>query len=84
MNVKCMLEVVANHALFHTEDRNAGLCNPFENISATGEQSHDMLNFRQIGQAGVYQAFECAKYSCTSAVHIFLISGSETASKGGR
>lgn len=51
-----MLEVVAKHGLFHSEDKNAGLCNPFKNVSATGEQSHDMLNFRQIGQAG-YEAY---------------------------
>ena len=52
VNVERILEVVANHGLFHKEDKNAGLCNAFKSIQATGEQTHDMLNFRHIGQAG--------------------------------
>ena len=51
VNVNCMLEVVAKHGLFHSEDKSVGLCNPFKNVRETGEQSHGMLNFRQISQA---------------------------------
>ena len=56
VNVEHILEVIANHGLFHREDQNAGLCNVFIGRKATSEQAHDMLNFRPIGQAG-YEAF---------------------------
>lgn len=56
VNVERIIEVIANHGLFHREDQNAGLCNVFIGLKATNEQAHDMLNFRPFGQAG-FEAF---------------------------
>ena len=49
-NVKVQVETIQSSSLFETTIKNRGLFNPFTNQKATQQQSHDLLNFRQIGQ----------------------------------
>ena len=44
------VETIQSSSLFETTIKNRGLFNPFTNQKATQQQSHDLLNFRQIGQ----------------------------------
>ena len=44
------VETIQSSSLFETTIINRGLFNPFTNQKATQQQSHDLLNFRQIGQ----------------------------------
>ena len=55
-----MLQVIVNHGLFHKDDNNVGLYNAFKGLKATNEQAHDLLNFREIGQA-VHEAYVKSK-----------------------
>lgn len=51
-NIKAMLDGILQHGMFHECDENQGLWNIFTDYKATAEQSHDMLNYREIGQVG--------------------------------
>ena len=55
-----MLVAISSHGLFHNAKKNNGLWNFLELQKATGEQSHDLLNFREISQVG-YETFVLTK-----------------------
>ena len=46
-----MLDAIAAHGMFHSEGENRGLWNFHESKQANSEQTHDLLQFRSIGQA---------------------------------
>ena len=49
-NIIAMMEMTITHQLLPPSLlSNRGLFNPFSNIRATPEQSHDLLNYRDIG-----------------------------------
>ena len=56
VNVKRMMEAITNHGLFHTAEENKGLWNFLQSQKASSEKAHDLLKFREIGQAG-HEAF---------------------------
>ena len=56
-NIKAMLDGILQHGMFHECDENQGLWNIFTDYKATAEQSHDMLNYREIGQVGFETRF---------------------------
>lgn len=58
VNVQRMCTSIVNHGMFHNANGNQGLWNILEGKKATEEQSHDLLNFRAIGQRGLEQFIE--------------------------
>ena len=60
LNVERMLQCISNHRLFHNTEENNGLWNFLCSQKASSEQAHDLLNFREIGQAG-FGSFVLAK-----------------------
>ena len=60
LNVKRMLEAISKHGLFHKAEENNGLWNFLTAQRASSEQAHDLLQFREIGQAG-YEALISSK-----------------------
>jgi len=50
-NIQRMLDAIAAHGMFHSECENEGLWNFLESKQANSEQTHDLLQFRHIGQA---------------------------------
>uniref|UniRef100_A0A1X7UL74 Uncharacterized protein n=2 Tax=Amphimedon queenslandica TaxID=400682 RepID=A0A1X7UL74_AMPQE len=49
-NIKSMTELIENFQLLPSSlESNRGLFNPFSKVHATAEQSHDLLNYRDIG-----------------------------------
>ena len=65
--------MITAHGLFYKETENNGLWNVFKGVKATNEQTHDLLNFREI-VIHTKQASEFAQHSCSSmpqkALHI--------------
>ena len=55
-----MLEAISKHGLFHNAEENNGLWNFLTAQKASSEQAHDLLQFREIGQAG-YEALISSK-----------------------
>lgn len=55
-NVDKMLTAIDSHGLFNDSEEKQGLWNFLESQQASSEQSHDLLKFREIGQAG-YKSF---------------------------
>ncbi len=49
-NIQAQLEVITTKLLLAVTDSNRGLVNPFTGKTASPEQTHDLLNFRYIGQ----------------------------------
>ena len=50
-NIQSMLDLMEECDMLPTSPHNLGLQNSLSNIPATPEQAHDLLNFRNIGQA---------------------------------
>ncbi len=51
-NAQAMRQAIENHGMFHKETLNKGLWNFMHQQQATPEQTHDLLNHREIGHAG--------------------------------
>ena len=49
-NVIAQIQAISNNSLLEITKHNRGLINPFTNKTASTQQSHDLLNFRYIGQ----------------------------------
>lgn len=49
-NIMTMLDLMEESDMSPTSQEDCGLTNPLTNPPATPEQTHDLLNFRQIGQ----------------------------------
>ncbi len=58
-NVEKMVETISGHGMFHTETENEGLWNIFESRQATAEQTHDLMNLREIGQTAMDNYISC-------------------------
>ena len=54
-NIQTQMKCIKDHSLFATNRENKELFNPFTNIMATSDQSHDLLHFRTIGQRNFLQ-----------------------------
>ena len=61
VNMQRMCGIVTDHGMFHDSTENQGLWNILAGKKATDEQSHDLLNFRTIGQQG-FEQFVKRKY----------------------
>ena len=59
-NVTKVLNTIARHRLFHDSNFNKGL-HTINNKLATPEQSHDLLNFRKLGQEA-YESYVSYKF----------------------
>ena len=64
-NITKVLDAIARHGLFHDSTSNKGL-HTIDNKLATPEQSHDLLNFRQIGQEA-YESYVSYKFLHTAS-----------------
>ena len=64
-----MLDAIAAHGMFHSEGENRGLWNFLDSKQANSEQTHDLLQFRSIGQAAFedYVHSKILKQPCTDA-----------------
>ena len=61
-----MMEMTITHQLLPPSlQSNRGLFNPFSNIHATPEQSHDLLNYRDIGNRQ-FEQYITHRINCTS------------------
>lgn len=58
-NITKMLEEIHSRGLFNSESENRGLINVFTGISANNLQTHDLLNFRDIGEREYNNFIKC-------------------------
>ena len=52
LSIERMRAAISKHGLFHDKEENAGLWNFLKQLQATSDQTHDLLQFRAIGQSG--------------------------------